>query len=62
MRQMPERPMICPMCGATMNQHAEKVVYTGDATAAGVDAALGGVVEEMHACPRCGYVTSRQAG
>jgi ribosomal protein S27AE len=58
---MPKRPMICPMCGATMNQHAEKVVYSGEAGGAGVDAALGGVLEEMHACPRCGYVTSRRA-
>jgi hypothetical protein len=26
-----------------------------------VDPDLGGIVEEMHACPRCGYVTSRPA-
>jgi predicted RNA-binding Zn-ribbon protein involved in translation (DUF1610 family) len=59
---MPERPMVCPECGATMNQHAAKVVYGGEAPAAGVDPFLGGVVEEMHACPSCGYVTSRRAG
>jgi ribosomal protein S27AE len=59
---MPERPMICPKCGGTMNQHGEKVVYTGDPRGPGVDPVLGGVIEEMHACPRCGYVESRRAG
>jgi len=39
-----------------MNQHAEKVVYGGRGRA---DPELGGVVEQMHACPQCGYVTSR---
>ena len=51
-------PMRCPMCGATMNRHGEKVVYGSTGS---VDADLGGVLEEMHACPRCGYVTSRPA-
>jgi hypothetical protein len=41
-----------------MNQHGEKVVY---GAAGPVDPDLGGVLEEMHACPRCGYVTSRAA-
>jgi ribosomal protein S27AE len=61
---MPEGPMICPKCGATMNQHGEKLVYTGETrgAGAGVDPVLGGVMEEMHACPRCGYVASRGAG
>jgi hypothetical protein len=39
-----------------MNQHGEKVIYHGRG---GVDPDLGGAVEEMHACPRCGYVASR---
>jgi ribosomal protein S27AE len=55
---MPVNPMQCPKCGATMNHHAEKVVY---GAAGRVDAELGGVLEAMHACPRCGHVTSRTA-
>jgi len=54
--------MVCPKCGATMNHHAEKLVYTGETRGPGVDPVLGGVMEEMHACPRCGYVASRRAG
>jgi ribosomal protein S27AE len=55
---MPVTSMRCPKCGTTMNQHGEKVVY--DHTGR-IDADFGGVLEEMHACPRCGYVTSRPA-
>ena len=55
---MPVIPMQCPKCGATMNRHAEKVVHRGTGPA---DAELGGALEEMHACPRCGYVASRPA-
>jgi ribosomal protein S27AE len=59
MRDMAERPMICPECGAAMNRHGEKVVYTGEPRGPRVDLALGGAVHELHACPRCGYVDSR---
>jgi ribosomal protein S27AE len=59
---MAQRPMICPKCGATMNHHGDKLVYTGETRGPGVDRLLGGVMEEMHACPNCGYVTSRRAG
>jgi ribosomal protein S27AE len=44
--------MRCPKCGAEMNHHADKVVWTGEA---------GDVVEEMHACPKCGTGASRRA-
>jgi ribosomal protein S27AE len=56
---MAQGPMRCPECGATMNQHAAKVVYGSHG--AQTDPELGGVLEEMHACPRCGYVASRPA-
>jgi hypothetical protein len=59
---MPERPMICPKCGATMNHHGEKLVYGGEGRPPGIDPLLGGSVEEFHACPGCGYVASRPAG
>jgi hypothetical protein len=41
-----------------MNQHGEKVIYGAGGP---VDADFGGVLAEMHACPRCGYVASRPA-
>jgi ribosomal protein S27AE len=56
---MAPSPMRCPECGGTMNQHAEKIVYGSQG--ARIDPDLGGVIEEMHACPRCGYVASRPA-
>jgi len=53
-------PMICPVCGATMNQHAEKAVPPTTAEeAARVDPAIGGLLCEVHACPRCGAEASR---
>ena len=42
----------CPRCGAEMNRHAEKLVY-GEGAAE--------LLEEIHACPRCGNVESRVA-
>jgi len=41
--------LTCPQCGATMNQHASKIVYSGQE----------GVVEpetvlDIHTCPACG--------
>lgn len=61
---MPEKakPMICPECGATMNHHGEKLVEPRNAEEARlVDARLGGVVQEIHACPECGRAASRPA-
>ena len=60
---MPESvaKMICPKCGTPMNHHADKLVApTHERDAADVDAALGGVVEETHACPNCGNVEFRR--
>jgi len=46
-----------------MNHHADKLVApTSDSEAAQVDSALGGVVQEAHGCPGCGYVVLRSAG
>ena len=51
----------CPKCGTEMNRHAEKLVYAGAAADSGrVDPALGGQIEETHACPHCGNVESRR--
>ena len=60
---MPEktRKMVCPECGVEMNQHAEKLVDPRNAQeAARVDPALGGLIDEMHSCPKCGKVETRR--
>lgn len=44
-----------------MNRHAEKLVHPGSAAELRlVDHALGGLLEETHACPVCGNVESRR--
>jgi hypothetical protein len=48
-------PMICLLCGATMNHHADKAIP------AAADATSIEVIEELHACPRCGAAASRPA-
>jgi hypothetical protein len=51
----------CAACGAEMNRHAEKLVYPNSAAELRmVDPALGGLIEETHACPGCGAVQSRR--
>jgi len=56
------KPMSCPDCGVEMNHHAEKLVDPRSAEeAAKMDAALGGILEEMHTCPECGKVHSRRS-
>ena len=54
--------MRCGKCGAEMNRHAEKLVFTGvPVEAGGADAVLGGVIEETYACPACGNVEARRS-
>lgn len=42
----------CPKCEAEMNRHAEKIIYAAESV-------LEAVLEEFHACPRCGASLSR---
>ena len=52
--------MICPTCGIEMNHHAEKLVLpSGPQEASAADPILGGMIEEIHTCPRCGAEASR---
>jgi hypothetical protein len=43
-----------------MNQHADKLILTAG-SAIPIDPELGGYLEEMYACPRCGNVESRRS-
>jgi ribosomal protein S27AE len=52
-------PLTCPRCGATMNHHAEKLVVTAAPDPA-LDPDLGGYIQELHSCPRCGHLESRR--
>jgi predicted RNA-binding Zn-ribbon protein involved in translation (DUF1610 family) len=53
--------MICPKCGADMNHQADKLVYpVTREEAAVITEALDGVIEEVFACPACGWIESRR--
>jgi predicted RNA-binding Zn-ribbon protein involved in translation (DUF1610 family) len=54
--------LVCPDCGVEMNCHAEKLDLTAvlDESDA-VDPELGGILEEVHTCPRCGKTVARRA-
>ena len=57
----PTNKMTCPACGAAMNHHADKLISQSDLDTAAADPAIGGMIEEFHACPRCGNGASRHA-
>jgi ribosomal protein S27AE len=56
-----KQKMICEECGVEMNQHAEKIDYSSPEESGAFDADFGGVVEEVHSCPRCGRTETRRA-
>ncbi len=53
---MTDEAISCPVCGALMNHHANKIVYCSEASLDAVEA-----LEEFHECPRCGAEVSRPA-
>jgi predicted RNA-binding Zn-ribbon protein involved in translation (DUF1610 family) len=54
--------MTCPKCGTAMNHQADKLVYPQTrAEEASMTAAFDGVIEEVFACPNCGWIESRRA-
>ena len=57
---MSKSKMICPDCGAEMNQHAFKIDYGVDDPNF-VEAVFGGAVKETHTCPECGRTELRAA-
>lgn len=55
------KKMKCPACGAEMNHHAEKIDYTPSLSEPDVmDPQFGGVLEEVHTCPKCGNIELRR--
>ena len=59
-RQKEEMP--CHRCGVEMNHHADKVDYAAALTEPeAVDPDFGGVLVEVHTCPKCGHSASRRA-
>jgi predicted RNA-binding Zn-ribbon protein involved in translation (DUF1610 family) len=57
---MSKPKMICPDCGAEMNQHAVKIDYGVDDPKF-VDQVFGGALKEAHTCPECGRAELRPA-
>jgi len=57
---MSKSKMICPDCGAEMNQHAVKIDYGVDDPKF-IDAVFGGALKEAHNCPECGRAELRAA-
>lgn len=59
---MKEAALTCEKCEAEMNHQADKLVYpVTEAEAARMTPALDGVIEEVFACPDCGWIESRRA-
>jgi hypothetical protein len=53
--------MTCPKCAAEMNHQADKLVHpVTKEEAASMTSALDGVIEEIFACPNCGWIESRR--
>ena len=53
--------MTCPKCGSQMNFEAAKLVYpVTDEEAAQMTDAFDGVIEDVFACPNCGWIESRR--
>ena len=60
---MPEpEKMLCPNCGVQMNHHADKIDFTPVLTETdAADSDLGGILEEVHTCPKCGQTAVKRA-
>ncbi|MCA9809575.1 MAG: hypothetical protein KC473_04500 [Candidatus Dadabacteria bacterium] len=59
---MAKEKLICNVCGAEMNNHAEKISYEARAGANWEsDPDFGGLLEEIHTCPKCGGVEATLA-
>jgi len=54
--------MTCPRCGFQMNHQADKLTYpVTREEAESITPVIDGVIEEVFACPNCGWIESRRA-
>lgn len=54
-----ESELTCPDCKVPMNRHAEKLdVFAAIGVPLGWDESLGGLVEVLFCCPKCGGIDS----
>ena len=55
--------LTCPRCGyRPMNRQAEKLTYpVTREEAESITPVMDGVIEEVFACPNCGWIESRRA-
>ena len=54
--------MTCPRCGFQMNHQADKLTYpVTREEAESITSVMDGVIEEVFACPNCGWIESRRA-
>lgn len=57
---MSAQKMACPACGVLMNHHADKMDYGASLDdLGGLDRDFGGVLQEIHYCPKCGETAVR---
>lgn len=55
------RPLSCPKCGHEMNHQASKLVQPVSAEdVSALTDAFDGVIEEVFACPTCGWIEARR--
>jgi predicted RNA-binding Zn-ribbon protein involved in translation (DUF1610 family) len=55
----PGRGLECPKCGTEMNHQASKLVQpVSEEDVGALTDAFDGVVEEVFACPTCGWIES----
>jgi predicted nucleic-acid-binding Zn-ribbon protein len=55
------KKMLCPKCGAEMNHHADKLDFTTALSEPeAVDPDFGGILEEVHTCPKCKNIEVRR--
>ena len=59
-KDMSDPKLQCPKCSTPMNYHADKLDYTLALTELDAEATeLGGVMTEVHTCPRCQNIELR---
>lgn len=54
--------IVCSKCGTQMNHHADKLDFTTVLTEPdAINPEFGGILEQVHTCPKCGNTEVRRA-